>query len=84
LLININGKLPIWMMVKNWKEPFVIISKFKPNTNYNDHGNFKFQNLCEGTYQIIIQHIGCKDSILNFVLNKNSKSTSNYHIVQLN
>jgi iron complex outermembrane recepter protein len=30
----------------------------------NENGDFVFENLCVGRYKILIQHIGCKDTLL--------------------
>ena len=30
----------------------------------NEHGSFKFTNLCNGSHQFIIRHVGCRDSII--------------------
>lgn len=39
----------------------------------NEKGEFSFENLCKGDYQIMVQHVGCKDTIFNISLSK-SKS----------
>ena len=39
----------------------------------NENGEFAFTNLCEGNYQLFIQHIGCKDTVINILLNSKSK-----------
>lgn len=37
------------------------------------HGEFAFTNLCEGNYQLFIQHYGCKDTLVSVSLNSKSK-----------
>jgi len=39
----------------------------------NDNGEFIFLNLCEGNYQLFIQHIGCRDTLINILLSPKSK-----------
>lgn len=39
----------------------------------NENGEFVFNNLCEGNYQLFIQHIGCKDTLINVILSSKSK-----------
>ena len=41
----------------------------------NEHGSFKFADLCEGKYEILIQHVGCRDTIISVDVKKDSKIT---------
>jgi len=42
----------------------------------DENGEFVFSNLCQGNYQLFIQHIGCKDTIINISLTSKSKKVS--------
>lgn len=37
----------------------------------NSHGKFRFDNLCRNSYSVLIQHIGCKDTIIKIEVNSN-------------
>lgn len=54
---------------------FAVVKLISPEkiiqTNLN--GEFAFTNLCEGNYQLFIQHAGCKDTLMNVVLNLKTK-----------
>lgn len=39
----------------------------------NEKGEFIFENLCAGKYQVLVQHIGCRDTVFNIELNKSRK-----------
>ncbi len=39
----------------------------------NDKGEFRFDSLCAGEYQVLVQHFGCKDTVFNISLSKNRK-----------
>lgn len=39
----------------------------------NEHGSYKFTNLCPECYQLIIQHVGCRDSVITIDLKKDTK-----------
>jgi iron complex outermembrane recepter protein len=39
----------------------------------NEKGEFVFTNLCSGDYQVLVQHMGCKDTVFNIKLNKSKK-----------
>ncbi len=39
----------------------------------NAHGNALFTNLCANNYQILIQHLGCKDTVVSISLKKDTK-----------
>lgn len=60
---------------KELEGTFVILKENNQTQITNEHGSFKFSNLCLGTYQMIIQHVGCRDSIITIHLKKDSKIT---------
>lgn len=37
----------------------------------NSHGRFEFKNLCAGNYKLLVQHFGCKDTLIELNLVKN-------------
>jgi iron complex outermembrane receptor protein len=45
--------------------------QLQPNgtvTQSNETGRFRFEGLCPGTYSLLVQHLGCKDSVFVFTL----------------
>lgn len=47
-----------------------VITLLETKTNYltNDHGRFAINGLCEGNYSLLIQHLGCKDTIIKAIV----------------
>ncbi len=41
----------------------------------NELGYFTINNLCEGNYQLLIQHVGCRDTLFELALSKSRKVT---------
>lgn len=39
----------------------------------NENGDFIFEKICAGTYQIVVRHIGCRDTIMMVKLEKSKK-----------
>ena len=72
---NISGKIIDLDDGKELDGAFVILKQSNQIKVTNEHGNFKFSNLCAGSYQLIIQHIGCKDTVINVELIKDIKLT---------
>lgn len=72
---NISGKIIDLDDGKELDGAFVILKKSNQTIVTNEHGSFKFSNLCAGHYQFIIQHIGCKDTAINVELIKDIKLT---------
>lgn len=58
---------------KELESTFVILQESNQTQITNEHGSFKFNNLCEGNYQFIIRHIGCKDTIISVHITKDTK-----------
>ncbi len=54
---------------------FAIVKLIAPQKiiQTNENGEFVFDNLCEGNYQLFVQHVGCKDTLINVILNSKSK-----------
>lgn len=54
---------------------FSVVKLLSPETilQCDEHGHFVFENLCAGRYQILVQHVGCRDTIFEFVLSKSKK-----------
>lgn len=49
---------------------FITIQQTGKTYIANSHGDFKTDELCEGIYTLVIQHVGCKDTTLNVTVNK--------------
>lgn len=58
---------------KELEGTFVILKASNQTQITNEHGSFKFTNLCEGKYQFIIQHVGCRDTIIYVHIIKDTK-----------
>lgn len=39
----------------------------------DDHGNFSFNGLCAGSYQIFVSHVGCKDTLIPIELKSSER-----------
>lgn len=44
----------------------VTIVELNRSTETDEHGEFEFKEMCAGTYQLKVQHIGCRDTIFSF------------------
>lgn len=81
VLISQNNSCQINLTVRvidldNGKEldgTLVTLNETKQVSVSNLHGNVTFSNLCVGQYKILIQHLGCPDTIIKISLNKNLK-----------
>lgn len=51
-----------------------IITLKETSVNFitNEHGRFKIDSLCNGNYTLLIQHLGCKDTIIKVNVNQNT------------
>lgn len=58
---------------KELEGTFISITEKQLTQITNHHGAFKFENLCEGHYQLLIQHVGCKDTVISIHLKKDTK-----------
>ncbi|MBL7903286.1 MAG: TonB-dependent receptor [Bacteroidia bacterium] len=56
---------------------FAVVKLLSPETivQCNENGYFAINNLCPGNYQLLVQHIGCRDTVIAFELNKSRKIT---------
>lgn len=70
---SINGKITDLDDGKELEGTFVIINNTNQTQITNDHGNFKFENLCSGNYTLTVRHVGCKDTLILVSLIKNTK-----------
>ena len=66
----------------------VSINEIKQISATNEHGNTTFNKLCIGRYHILIQHLGCSDTIISIDLKKDFKLIvklphSNYELSQI-
>lgn len=54
---------------------FAVVKLLSPETlqQTNDKGEFVFTNLCPGKYQLLIRHLGCRDTVVAVELNKSRK-----------
>lgn len=50
-----------------------IVTLKEKESNYitDNHGRFKIDSLCEGNYTLLIQHLGCKDTVVKLSLSQN-------------
>ena len=60
---------------KELEGTFIILKESDQTQITNEHGSFKFSNLCLGSYQFIIKHVGCKDTIISIDLKNDTKLT---------
>jgi iron complex outermembrane receptor protein len=60
---------------KELEGTFIILKESDQTQITNEHGSFKFSNLCSGSYQFIIKHVGCKDTIISIDLKNDTKLT---------
>lgn len=44
----------------------VTIVELNKSTETDEHGEFEFDKICAGTYQLKVQHIGCRDTLFSF------------------
>ncbi len=58
---------------KELEGAFVICENTKETQITNSHGSALFKNLCEATYTFVIQHLGCKDSVIILNIKKEAK-----------
>jgi iron complex outermembrane receptor protein len=66
----------------------ISINETKQTNATNEHGNTLFDKLCVGTYKLLIQHLGCPDTIISIDLKKDYKLIvklphSNYELSQI-
>ena len=54
---------------------FIILEKTNDTKVTDEHGRFKFVNLEEGPHQIIVRHVGCRDTSILVTLKKNTSIT---------
>lgn len=54
---------------------FAIIKLLSPDTilQTNEKGEFLFENLCAGHYELLVKHMGCNDTIFKIDLQKSRK-----------
>lgn len=72
---SLSGKI---IDLDNGKEldgTFVVLVGFNQTQITNEHGSFKFKELCDGNYQLLIQHVGCKDTTILISLKRDLKIT---------
>jgi iron complex outermembrane receptor protein len=72
---SLNGKIIDLDDGKELEGTFVILQETNHTQITNEHGSFKFTNLCEGKYQFIIRHVGCRDTLLSVNITKDTKLT---------
>ena len=58
---------------KELESTLVTINETKQTNPTNAHGNITFINLCVGSYKVLIQHVGCHDTIVTVDLKKDLK-----------
>ena len=58
---------------KELESTLVTIKETKQTNATNAHGNITFNNLCIGSYKVLIQHFGCHDTVVTVDLKKDLK-----------
>jgi len=51
----------------------VTLAELNQTTTTNRHGRFVFNNLCAGNYKLLVQHFGCKDTVITVQLQQSVK-----------
>ena len=54
---------------------FVILKENNQTQITNSHGSFTFSGLCSGIHDLVIQHVGCRDTVIRVELKKDLKLT---------
>ena len=73
--LSLIGKITDLDNGKELEGTFVVLANQNKTQITNEHGRFIFNELCEGNYKIIIQHVGCRDSVILITLKKDTKLT---------
>ena len=60
---------------KELEGTFIIHKADEQTQITNEHGSFKFTNLCSGNHQFILRHVGCHDTVISVDLKKDTKLT---------
>lgn len=90
--IDCNNNLSIRVIDRDngdeLESTIVSINEIKQINATNEHGNTTFNKLCIGRYHILIQHLGCSDTIISIDLKKDFKLIiklphSNYELSQI-
>lgn len=90
--IDCNNNLSIRVIDRDngneLESTIVSINEIKQISATNEHGNTTFNKLCIGRYHILIQHLGCSDTIISIDLKKDFKLIvklphSNYELSQI-
>nr|MBP6757354.1 TonB-dependent receptor plug domain-containing protein [Bacteroidia bacterium] len=90
--IDCNNNLSIRVIDRDngdeLESTIVSINEIKKINATNEHGNTTFNKLCVGRYHILIQHLGCSDTIISIDLKKDFKLIvklphSNYELSQI-
>lgn len=90
--IDCNNNLSIRVIDKDngdeLESTIVSINEINQINATNEHGNTTFNKLCIGRYHILIQHLGCSDTIISIDLKKDFKLIvklphSNYELSQI-
>jgi iron complex outermembrane receptor protein len=51
----------------------ISVKELNYSTQTNEKGEFSISNLCKGTYNLRIVHLGCSDTVIAVILEKNTK-----------
>lgn len=56
---------------------FAVVKLLAPETiiQCDENGYFAMKNLCAGNYKLLVQHVGCRDTVFEFGLSKSRKIT---------
>jgi len=54
---------------------FAVVKLFAPETivQCDENGHFMIEQLCAGKYRLLVQHVGCRDTVFEFDLSKSRK-----------
>lgn len=72
-LFSISGKIIDLDDGKELGDTYVTLMETQSIQITNEHGAFKFKELKKGNYLLLIQHIGCRDTIVSVLVTKNLK-----------
>lgn len=72
---NVSGKIIDLDNGKELEGTFVILKENDQTQITNEHGNFKFNGLCSGVHDVVVRHVGCRDTIISIDVKKDIKLT---------
>ena len=71
--ISFSGRIIDLDDGKELEGTFIIHKADEQTQITNEHGSFKFTNLCYGNHQFVVRHVGCHDTVISIDLKKDTK-----------